>query len=111
MSKIFHGKNIFGLFMVAQSGLRMATDGPGSWQEWKKEEWSPSSLLAKQCCSVAILSPCQASKVKAFSQKARAYSVLWEGFDSVQRTDSLITILVSAGFFTEDTEAWGEDKT
>ena len=105
MSKIFHGGNIFGLFMVAQSGLRMATDGPGSWQEWKKEEWSPSSLLAKQCCSVAvlpsfllakqccsvailspcqavlqccsvaILSPCQASKVKAFSQKARAYSV------------------------------------
>ena len=41
--------------MVAQSGLRMATDGPGSWQEWKKEEWSPSSLLSKQCCSVAVL--------------------------------------------------------
>ena len=55
MSKIFHGGNIFGLFMVAQSGLRMATDGPGSWQEWEKEEWSPSSLLAKQCCSVAVL--------------------------------------------------------
>ena len=90
MSKLFH---IFGLFMVAQSGLRMATDGPGSWQEWEKEEWSPSSLLPKQCCSVAILSPCQASKVKAFSQKARAYSVLWEGVDSVQCTDSLITIL------------------
>ena len=61
-----------------------------------------------QCFSLPSL---QSQSVLTESPRVLSAAFLWEGLDSAQRTDSLITILVSAGFFTEDTEAWGEAKT
>ena len=61
-------KHIFGLFMVAQSGLRMATDGPGSWRSERRRSGHrplslPSSVAVLQCCHPLSLPSLQSQSV------------------------------------------------